>query len=193
VSATASRPKPGSRFASTARRSGSRRGGAVSTTRRLHSRRRDGSPASVPFSGVSSGRPDESVPELTSQSPKACTVWERTHARDAAWNARALSSTGGEATATARVDAAGRLPRAPSPETEYPRREGRFTARHHMPPRRLVQRRDAAERAFPHNGLVARRAFGVELDGAARGGPQPFLQPCPDPNLARSLGRRGLG
>jgi hypothetical protein len=27
-----------------------------------------------------------------------------------------------------------------------PRREGRFTAKHHMPPRRLAQRRDAAER-----------------------------------------------
>jgi hypothetical protein len=93
----------------------------------------------------------------------------------------------------ARVGAAGRLPRSPAPATEYPRHEGRFTARHHMPPRRLAQRRDAAERAFLHNGLAARRAFGVVLDGAARGSPQPLQHTCPDPNLARTLGYRGLG
>jgi hypothetical protein len=57
ASAAASRPKPGSRFASTVRRPGSRRGGAVNTTRRSHTRRRDGSPASVQISGVSSGLP----------------------------------------------------------------------------------------------------------------------------------------
>jgi hypothetical protein len=93
----------------------------------------------------------------------------------------------------ARMGAAGRLPRSPAPATENPRHEGRFTARQHTPPRRLAQRRDAAERTFLHNGLAARRAFGVELDGAARGSPQPFQQTCPDPNLARTLGRRGLG
>jgi hypothetical protein len=57
ASAAASRPKPGSRFASTTRRPGSRRGGAVNTTRCSHTRRRDGSPASVQISGVSSGLP----------------------------------------------------------------------------------------------------------------------------------------
>jgi hypothetical protein len=46
---------PGSRFTSTARRPGSRRGDAVSTTRRSHTRRRDGFPASVQSSGVCSG------------------------------------------------------------------------------------------------------------------------------------------
>jgi hypothetical protein len=46
---------PGSRFTSTARRPGSRRGGAVSTTRRSHTRRRDGLPASDQSSGVCSG------------------------------------------------------------------------------------------------------------------------------------------
>jgi hypothetical protein len=93
----------------------------------------------------------------------------------------------------ARVGAAGRLPRSPAPATEYPRHEGRVTAEHHMPPRRLAQRRDAAERAFLHTGLAARRAFGAVLDGAARGVPQPFLQTFPEPNLGGSTGMTRLG
>jgi hypothetical protein len=93
----------------------------------------------------------------------------------------------------ASVGAAGRLPRSPAPATEYPRHEGRFTARHHIPPRRLAQRRDEAERAFLHNGLAARRAFGVELDGAAQGDPQPIPAELPGPKPGETLGRRGLG
>jgi hypothetical protein len=46
---------PGSRSTSTARRPGSRRGGAVSTPRRSHTRRRDEFPASDQSSGVCSG------------------------------------------------------------------------------------------------------------------------------------------
>jgi hypothetical protein len=61
------------------------------------------------------------------------------------------------------------------------------------PPRRLAQRRAAAERALLHTGLAARRAFGTLLDGAAQGDSQPSLHSCPVPTLARSLGRRGLG
>jgi hypothetical protein len=86
----------------------------------------------------------------------------------------------------ARVGAAGRLSRSPAPASESSRHEGRFTARQHMPPRRLAQRRDAAEMTSLHDGLAARRAFGVELDGAARGGPQPFQQTCPNTKLGEN-------
>jgi hypothetical protein len=55
ASGAASRSMPGSRSTSTARRPGSRRGGAVSTPRRSHTRRRDGFPASDQSSGVCSG------------------------------------------------------------------------------------------------------------------------------------------
>jgi hypothetical protein len=103
------------------------------------------------------------------------------------------SSTGGEATATSRVGAAGRLPRTPVPATEYPRHEDRVTAKIHKPPRRLASRRDAAERANLLTGLAARRAFGAVLDGAARGVPQPYLQMLPEPKFGDSTGTTRLG
>jgi hypothetical protein len=55
VSGAASRSRPGSWFTSTAQRPGSRCGGAVSTTWRSHTRRRDGLPASGQSAGVCSG------------------------------------------------------------------------------------------------------------------------------------------
>jgi hypothetical protein len=114
-------------------------------------------------------------------------------AQNAAWNASTQSSAGGEATAMARVGAAGRLPSSPAPATDYPRHEGRVTAKLLMPPRRLASRRNAAERANLLTGLAARRAFGAVLDGAARGVPQPFLQIFPEPKLGESTGTTRLG
>jgi hypothetical protein len=114
-------------------------------------------------------------------------------APNAAWNASTRSSTGGGSTAMARGGAAGRRPRTPSPATGYPRHEGRVTAKHHKSPRRLAQRRDAAERALLHTGLAARRAFGTVLDDATRGVPQPFLQTSPEPNLGEDTGSSRLG
>jgi hypothetical protein len=73
----------------------------------------------------------------------------------------------------------------PHLQQKTPRHEGRVTAAHHKPPRRLASRRDEAERANLFTGLAARRAFGTMLDGAARGVPQPFLQMFPRTQIWR--------
>jgi hypothetical protein len=93
----------------------------------------------------------------------------------------------------ARWGAAGRLPRTPVPATEYPRHEGRVTAKIHKAPQRLASRRDAAEGANLLTGLAARRAFGTAHDGAPRGVPQPYLQMLPEAKFGDSTGTSRLG
>jgi hypothetical protein len=107
-------------------------------------------------------------------------------ARIAAWNACTRSSSGGGATAIARMGAAGRRPRSPSPATAYPRHEGRVTTAHHKPPR------DGSPRDAPRRkGRSCTPGWRRDARSACCSTARRRVIPSPPCTLARSLLWRG--